>query len=374
MKNDLDVTVLMAVYNGEKYLKNAIDSILNQTYNNFEFLIINDGSNDNTKKILDSYDDKRIRIIHNRKNQGLTKCLHDGVVKSKGKYIARLDADDIALPDRLLIQKEYLDNNDNVLVVHSMFHYINDNGDIIYKNLGNNESNIFIKWNLLYKNRLQHSTVMFKKLIYTKYKLNYNVSYKRSQDYELWSQISHVGDFKFIPVPLILFRLHDKSITTNVTGEEHLNANLNIIIDNFKRYGIKIDKDFAGELSVLNWQLAVSPFGYNYKYIVDRLHNIIDDIENKFIEKFNINPNELYPIQAKQYCKWAFFIFPTAKKYSFLLLEKSFKKKKCIIFNLFFLSTLFSFILGKRFLYLLYNCSQSFPKYSNYIMRLFKAK
>ena len=89
------VTVLMSVYNGEKYIRDAVDSILNQTFQDFEFLIIDDASTDNTNKILYAYNDKRIQRIKNKKNIGLTKSLNIGLMAANGNYIARIDADDI---------------------------------------------------------------------------------------------------------------------------------------------------------------------------------------------------------------------------------------------------------------------------------------
>ena len=97
----------MSVYNGEKWLNEAVDSILNQTFKDFEFIVINDGSNDQTYTILNSYNDKRLRIINHKSNRGLTARLNEGLDKSKGKYIARMDADDISLPERFKIQIDF---------------------------------------------------------------------------------------------------------------------------------------------------------------------------------------------------------------------------------------------------------------------------
>ena len=98
------ITVLMPVYNAGKYLREAIDSILNQSFSDFEFLIINDGSTDNSKNIIESYNDQRIKFIENDKNSGVIFSLNRGLDLAKGGYIARMDADDISLRDRLKIQ------------------------------------------------------------------------------------------------------------------------------------------------------------------------------------------------------------------------------------------------------------------------------
>ena len=113
------ITVLMSVYNGEEYLRIAIDGILNQTYNDFEFIIINDGSTDQSRNIICSYTDKRIKLIDNDKNNGLIYSLNKGIENASGKYIARMDADDISLPTRLQKQFDYLESNKHFALVGS---------------------------------------------------------------------------------------------------------------------------------------------------------------------------------------------------------------------------------------------------------------
>jgi len=105
------VSVVMPVYNGEKYLRESIDSILNQTYTDYEFIIVNDGSNDKTEEIILSYNDNRIRYIKNEKNLQIVKSLNRGIELAKGRYIARMDADDISLPRRFEKQITFMENN-----------------------------------------------------------------------------------------------------------------------------------------------------------------------------------------------------------------------------------------------------------------------
>src|SRR5580698_9685158 len=109
--NNPKVTVLMPVYNGEKYIKEALESILQQTFIDFEFLIINDGSTDNSVSIIKSFNDNRIRLIHNEKNSGLVYSLNKGIGLSNGEYIARMDCDDVSIPERLEKQVGFLNSN-----------------------------------------------------------------------------------------------------------------------------------------------------------------------------------------------------------------------------------------------------------------------
>jgi glycosyltransferase involved in cell wall biosynthesis len=105
------ISILMPVYNGEKYLREAIDSILNQTFTDFEFLIVDDGSTDNSVEIINSYQNSRINLVKNDKNEGLVYTLNRGLSLAKGEYIARMDCDDISLPERLKKQIDFLDSN-----------------------------------------------------------------------------------------------------------------------------------------------------------------------------------------------------------------------------------------------------------------------
>ena len=121
------VTVLMPVYNAEKYLAEAINSILNQTFTNYELLIINDGSTDKSEEIILKYSDKRIRYIKNDKNIRLVATLNKGIELAKGKYIARMDADDISVPTRLEKQITLLENNEDIGVCGSFLYVFGEN-------------------------------------------------------------------------------------------------------------------------------------------------------------------------------------------------------------------------------------------------------
>ena len=115
----MKMSVIMPVYNGEKYLKEAIDSILNQTFSDFEFIIVNDCSSDNTEDIIKSYKDNRIVYLKNEENSGVATTLNRGLDIAKGEYIARMDADDISLPKRFEKQVDFMDKNKNCIICGS---------------------------------------------------------------------------------------------------------------------------------------------------------------------------------------------------------------------------------------------------------------
>lgn len=124
------ISVIMPVFNGEKHLREAIDSILLQSFKDFEFIIINDGSTDNSKIIIDSYDDERIIYVE-QENQGLAKALNHGISYSNAEFIARMDADDISMPDRFMSQYLFLKSHPNISVISGSFSYIDNNGSYL---------------------------------------------------------------------------------------------------------------------------------------------------------------------------------------------------------------------------------------------------
>ena len=144
------VSVIMSVYNGEKYLVQAIDSILNQTYQNFEFIIIDDCSTDNSSHILQEYakKDSRIKIIKKEKNigiKGFIENLNLGISIAEGKYIARMDADDISLPERFQKQVTFLENNPEIFMVGAQIDFINEKNEIIGEKAGALEHEEIVK-------------------------------------------------------------------------------------------------------------------------------------------------------------------------------------------------------------------------------------
>lgn len=208
------ISVLISTYNNEKFLKNSIESIINQTYRNFELLIIDDGSNDNTKKILKKYRklDKRVKIFINKKNIGLTNSLIKISKKVKGNFIVRLDSDDIALNNRLQIQLSWLQKSKKRVLVGSSASVIDEYDqwkfDINYKNKKHNE----IVKELKFKNYFLHSTTMFRTDKFFQIG-GYRKFFQYSQDYDLWCRLSKVGEIGVIVNKLNKVRVRPNSIS-----------------------------------------------------------------------------------------------------------------------------------------------------------------
>ncbi len=223
MKTDPRVSVIMSVYNGEKYLREAVDSILNQTFTNFEFIIINDGSTDSSREIIESYNDSHICLIQNKENMGLIKSLNKGINLARGKYIARMDADDISLPERLETQFKYFDADPSLTLCASRFQVIDKNWNFGRKIQPFASKKLMswhlLSWYLLFGNRICHSSVMVKKEALLKLD-GYAEWAHHCEDFELWSRMSFIYKMIIIPEVLIYWRYHQPGITQRYADEQ----------------------------------------------------------------------------------------------------------------------------------------------------------
>ncbi|RDC54754.1 glycosyltransferase [Pedobacter chinensis] len=210
------VTVLMPVFNSELFVAEAIQSILKQSYQDFDFLIINDGSTDNSDIIISSFSDNRIKYINNKTNKGIVSTLNEGLKLSTGKYIARMDADDIALPDRLAKQLDFLMANPKYKLCGSRAIAIDVNGKEISKlnrPLHTDQLKVFN----LFRNAFIHPTIMADAEAIKKF--GYNEDYKYAEDYLLFSQITMNYQVANLNERLLLYRIHDESITSKKKEE-----------------------------------------------------------------------------------------------------------------------------------------------------------
>ncbi len=199
----------MSVYNNEEYLEEAIESILNQTFTDFEFIIIDDGSTDGTWAILSSYADPRVRLVHNQGNIGLTRSLNKGLTLAQGVYIARMDADDISLPDRFERQIAFLSAYPGVGLLGVGWWNLKSNGEK-QQMVSPPTADSVIRWFLLFGTVLAHPGVMFRKDLINKVG-QYNENIHFAQDYELWCRMAQVTRLANLPEPLLLLRQGDPS-------------------------------------------------------------------------------------------------------------------------------------------------------------------
>lgn len=207
----MQVSVIMGVYNGEKYLAAAIQSILDQTLTDFELLIINDGSVDRSKEIIHSFTDPRIVYVENDGNKGLIFTLNRGLELARGKYIARMDADDIALPGRLAQQFHFMEAHPAIAVSGASIELFRDG-----QSLGKWRvpvSDKAIAMNLLFIPCFCHPTAMMRAEVFRMHPFRYSTDYLHAEDYELWIRLLRNG-FKIgnLPQVLLRYRLHGENI------------------------------------------------------------------------------------------------------------------------------------------------------------------
>lgn len=223
----MEISVLTAVYNGEEYLKESIESILKQTFPHFEYIIVNDGSDDKTKEILDSITDPRVKVFHLEKNVGAANALNIGISQARGKWIALQDADDISIENRLQIQLQYIQSDSGLVAVGSLVQCIPGNDQVDQSSLKESES-FFNRDN--FRNDIFGSTPIcngtgfFLKSAYEKIG-GYDPTFKIAYDTDLWTRMLEVGEISRCPEVLYKYRVHKNSLSHNdifAMDKEHL--------------------------------------------------------------------------------------------------------------------------------------------------------
>ena len=251
----------MPVLNAEKYVVEAIESVLKQSFRNFEFIIIDDGSHDNTKKIIKSFKDKRILFVENKHD--FIGSLNLGIQKSTGKYIVRMDADDIMHIDRLRIQYAIMEEEPNITVCSTWMFYIGEktrNGSIAQTLHGLVENPLI---ELLLGNFIFHPTTMIRKDFLDKYNLQYQ-HYDYAEDYKLWFEIVKKGGVLYIESqPLLYYRISENQVTHTKKEEQ------TVTTDNIR-------------LEILEY--LVNQNRANYGYLDDFYRNFISLKKDKLID------------------------------------------------------------------------------------------
>ncbi len=208
------VTVLMAVHNGERHLRESIESVFAQTFADFELLVVDDGSTDATPEILSRYADPRLRVVRNELNLGLTRSLNRGLAESRGRYVARQDADDVSAPERLARQAAFLDANLDVSLLASSHVRIREDGSVIaVRSVPTDPTGI--RWRLLFLNAFAHSSVMLQRADVQALG-GFSEQFAFAQDYDLWSRFAFTGAVAVLPDPLVRYREAKGSMTATI--------------------------------------------------------------------------------------------------------------------------------------------------------------
>jgi glycosyltransferase involved in cell wall biosynthesis len=236
------VSVLMSVYNAGEYLDQAIQSILNQTFSDFEFIIINDVSTDGSANYLKQLSDPRVKLIHNEKNIGLTCSLNVGLKHVTSEYVARMDADDVATPRRLEKQVQFLDENPDYVLVGSSYRLINENSEVIetvVKPMDDTE----LRWIFHTRTALEHGSVTYRLNMKGKPPIFYDEKYRTAQDYDFWLQMLANGKGLILPDLFLDYRIHSNNITSTLSNQQMTNLkNISLNFLNHK-YSLTIEDE-----------------------------------------------------------------------------------------------------------------------------------
>jgi glycosyltransferase involved in cell wall biosynthesis len=243
------ITVILPTYNCEKYINECIESILNQTYSYFELIIIDDCSTDATVDKIKAFNDVRIQLIVKPKNSGYTNSLNYGLQIAKGKYIARMDGDDISLPTRFEKQVVFLEENSDFVLCGSIFNIIGSD-----KIIDLPEKNEDIKLSLLKRNCIAHPTVMIRKQILDEFSIIYNVNKEPAEDYDLWVRLISVGKLYIIQEVLLKYRIHFSQVSNTRKEHQSISATetrLNLLLIQYENVTFK-EKNILRNIIAMN--------------------------------------------------------------------------------------------------------------------------
>lgn len=264
------VSVVMPVYNAMEYVDSAIKSIIDQTYENYELIIIDDGSTDGSKEIIKSFGDNRIVFIENTKNIKLVETLNKGLDMAKGEFIARMDADDIALPQRFEKQVDYLLKNPQVGVLGTAY----ESFDAIKKKVFYEINHDDIKWRQLYECHIAHPTVMMRREVIEKYRFRYSEEFLHAEDYDLWTRISQVSEINNLPQILLKYRLNPLGVSSRFKDIQIANS-IKIQKRLFSLMGVE---EFTTEEILTFMDLCYRNYGSGFDYLQK-----IEEILNRLI-------------------------------------------------------------------------------------------
>ena len=230
------VTVLLPVHNAEAYLQPAMDSVLRQTFQDFEFLVVNDASTDRSRGIVQAYQDPRIRLVDTPSSRGISAALNRGLDEARGDYIARMDADDICIPQRLEAQVSFLDKHPEIGLCGSWVSTFGAGRPRCFRRPAGPD---MIQASLLFENPLVHPSVMFRRTLFESHGLRYQDASNGAEDYELWTRALQFCSGDNLNQVLLHYRQHPGSITAS--SRPAMNHQTRLIIERqIGRLGVTI--------------------------------------------------------------------------------------------------------------------------------------
>ncbi len=292
------ISVITTVYNCENYLKQSIESILNQTFKDFEYIIVNDGSTDGTSALIREFASKDNRIIHidNKTNLGRVNSLNTALEKTRGEYIALQDADDISIPDRFEKQFSFLSNNPDYVLVGSNIIVVDEFGNYISEP-ERPEDDLEAKFSLIFRCTFANPSIMYRKKVIEENKINYEKNFISAEDYRIITKISQYGKVYNLKHPLVKYRKH--SLNNSTVNFDILNSESIIIVkENLAQLGININSEQVHRIRNL-----FSSRGINKEFLYNDVRIIFSTIK-KFQKENNFARNDEIIKTLKRMIKW----------------------------------------------------------------------
>lgn len=335
------VTILMPVYNGAPFLRTAIESMLAQTFTNFEFLIIDDGSTDSSVAIVESYADSRIRLVKNERNLRLVATLNRGLELARGELVARMDCDDISLPNRLAAQVDFMDTHPEVAALGTAIRFMDSQGTLqtVWRPP---QEHVSICWALLFGSALPHPTVMMRKDVIRRmgaYSSRGNVACEKyggqdyelwqrlaqsdrvnqetdcnresefgTEDYQLWQKMAHSNRLANLPQVFLHYRVHSTNVTVSYRSENERNINQIARRAISELIGSEISTDLVK--SIRTRHLVAGQDAYMAARLVYRLYgNLKEKFSRNKIPISASAQTEIAMDAAERIFYWAYYLY-----------------------------------------------------------------
>ena len=338
------VTIVMPVYNGARYLRASLDSILRQTFSDFECLVIDDRSTDASRDVIKSYRDPRIRLVEHDKNLGLVKTLNHGLALARGQYIARQDQDDVSHPTRLEKQVAFLDVHPDVAVLGTQVYSLDPRGRRHYPyGCYTASSALAIRWQILFDNPFVHPSVMMRTQMVRAIS-GYDERFPECEDYDLFSRLVHAYQGTNLKEPLVDYRYHDRSMDANRTKEN------NLLIGEIWRRNFKDHLNAEPGAAWMKFWLGINqPQDFDFVAHAEDVINSLNVIYGQFVSRY---PQAQKDVQIRQHIaqiliRMSYKAALKDRRASFIFFRQVFKNDALLALK--FLPKYFAaFVLGPR--------------------------
>jgi glycosyltransferase involved in cell wall biosynthesis len=292
------VSVLMTTYNGVAFIRQSIDSVLRQSWRDFELIVVDDCSTDATAAILAGYDDPRLRVIRNPRNLGIVAARNRGFAEVRGGYVAALDHDDVSRPDRLAAQVAYLDHNERVVLVGTDV-MIDDHGKLRRTEKSGASTPALMRWMLHVDNPLTYSSVMFRAAAVRRLGSFMRAEYELADDFDLYHRLIGIGEIARLDAPLTVYRWHSTNMTR--TGQAKLFQSAVKVLTGVYRDWLGEEAETAASLVIRHFSNRTAP---RNAATLERLGHYLERLLACFLAAYPQTPAEEARIRAHASMAW----------------------------------------------------------------------